>query len=160
MSLYAPAVHRFHHCCSPSEKCRRGARPGLIPQEFHRESHLAKVMQSLVKYKIVQSCRGVKGGFSFARSPDGIMLPEIYESLEGSIMPGGCLLNHEACTPGGCLLTDLLLKIEKTLMEELRAKTVADFHIYKTAHDLPVESGKHAKREQSRQIYQVQPING
>ena len=93
------------------------------------KSHLAKVMQTLVKRGMVESSRGAKGGFSFARDPGEITLLEIYRSMEGALEQGTCLLNHPVCVPGSCLLTELFKKTEKVFREELSDKTVADFRI-------------------------------
>ena len=47
------------------------------------ESHLAKVMQRLVKAGFVSSIRGVNGGFILNRIPDSITLMDVYECIEG-----------------------------------------------------------------------------
>src|SRR5512146_1111192 len=57
-----------------------------IPRSF-----LAKILQKLVKAKIVRSYRGVKGGFSLAKQARDITLLEVLEAIEGKICINVCL---------------------------------------------------------------------
>ena len=47
--------------------------------------HLLKVLQQLVKARILTSERGPSGGFSLRRTPSKISLQEIIEAIEGPI---------------------------------------------------------------------------
>ncbi len=63
-----------------------------IPKSF-----LAKILQKLVKAKIVRSYRGVKGGFSLARPAREISLLEVLEAIEGKICMNICLHEKKKC---------------------------------------------------------------
>lgn len=63
-----------------------------IPRSF-----LAKILQKLVKAKIVRSHRGVKGGFSLARPSKDISVLDVLEAIEGKLALNLCLANRKKC---------------------------------------------------------------
>jgi len=63
-----------------------------IPRSF-----LAKILQKLVKAKIVRSYRGVKGGFSLARLSREISLLDVIEAIEGKIHLNVCMMDKKKC---------------------------------------------------------------
>jgi Rrf2 family protein len=63
-----------------------------IPRSF-----LAKILQKLVKAKIVRSYRGVKGGFSLARQAKEISVLDVLEAIEGKLTMNICLADKKKC---------------------------------------------------------------
>jgi Rrf2 family protein len=63
-----------------------------IPRSF-----LAKILQKLVKAKIVRSYRGVKGGFSLARQSREITVLDVLEAIEGKLALNICLVDKKKC---------------------------------------------------------------
>jgi Rrf2 family protein len=63
-----------------------------IPRSF-----LAKILQKLVKAKIVRSYRGVKGGFSLARQAKEISVLDVLEAIEGKLTMNVCLADRKKC---------------------------------------------------------------
>ncbi len=63
-----------------------------IPRSF-----LAKILQKLVKAKIVRSYRGVKGGFSLARQAKDISVLDVMEAIEGKLALNLCLVDKKKC---------------------------------------------------------------
>jgi Rrf2 family protein len=63
-----------------------------IPRSF-----LAKILQKLVKAKIVRSYRGVKGGFSLARQAKDISVLDVLEAIEGKLAMNICLADKKKC---------------------------------------------------------------
>ncbi len=63
-----------------------------IPRTF-----LAKILQKLVKAKIVRSYRGVKGGFSLAKPSKDISVLTVLEALEGKVALNLCLEDKRKC---------------------------------------------------------------
>lgn len=63
-----------------------------IPRSF-----LAKILQKLVKGKIVRSYRGVKGGFSLARQAKDISVLDVLEAIEGKMALNICLVDRKSC---------------------------------------------------------------
>jgi len=64
-----------------------------IPRSF-----LAKILQKLVKAKIVRSYRGVKGGFSLARQARDIAVLEVLEAIEGKLSLNICTADKKKCS--------------------------------------------------------------
>jgi len=63
-----------------------------IPRSF-----LAKILQKLVKAKIVRSYRGVKGGFSLAKQARDISALDVLEAIEGKLAINLCLIDKKKC---------------------------------------------------------------
>jgi Rrf2 family protein len=85
------------------------ARRRDIPVQF-----LEGLFATLRRAGILQSQRGVKGGYSFARAPDQLTVLEVVEALEGS-------LGAEAQRSG-----DVWVEAVEALRERLAALTIAD----------------------------------
>ena len=59
---------------------------------------LGKILQGLVKRKILSSQRGTLGGFKFARDPKTISFLDIIDSIDGLDVFNECLLGVRICT--------------------------------------------------------------
>lgn len=91
------------------------------------EDHLAKVLQRLVKAKIISSNRGPKGGFVLARKTSEIHLMEIYEAIDGEMpVKDNCLFERPACKFAHCPLHEMLLKINTEVKDYFTDKTLAE----------------------------------
>lgn len=60
--------------------CSRLASAGQMPERF-----LLQILRSLVTHGILQSTRGVDGGYSLARKPSEISLLDVIEAIEGPL---------------------------------------------------------------------------
>ncbi len=80
------------------------------------KNHMAKVLQTLVKYNYLSSTRGPAGGFQLLKEPKDISLLEIYETIEGQLSNNGCMKKidcpFDECVFGG--ITDKLTQEFKT----------------------------------------------
>ena len=85
------------------------ARRRDIPVQF-----LEGMFATLRRAGILQSQRGVKGGYSFARKPGEVTVLEVVESLEGAL---------DAETMGA---DPIWSEAVEALREKLRASTIAD----------------------------------
>ena len=105
---------------------------GEIAREIKvSEAHLSKVLQRLTRAGVVQSLRGPKGGFKLARSPDEITLLQVYEALEGSLAPKGCLFESRICGTGDCILGGLIAGVNNQVGEYLAKTKLSDLtHVY------------------------------
>ncbi len=86
-----------------------------IPRSF-----LAKILQKLVKAKIVRSSRGVKGGFSLARQARDITVLEVLEAIEGKLALNICVSDKKKCSfskhcPSHLLWLNVQAKVVDTL---------------------------------------------
>jgi Rrf2 family protein len=82
------------------------ARRRDIPVQF-----LEGLFATLRRAGILQSQRGVKGGYSFARAPDELTVLEVVEALEGAL---------------GAEATGVFLDAVAALREQLGAVTIAE----------------------------------
>jgi len=90
------------------------------------EAHLSKVMQRLAKAGLVTSTRGPKGGFLLGESGLSTSLLAIFESIEGPVASGGCLLNAKECLFRECLFGGLLGRMTAEFKEYMKNKTLED----------------------------------
>ena len=63
-----------------------------IPMPF-----LGKILQELVKNKILSSTKGPHGGFGLAKKPEEISMLDIIESIDGDIFES-CLIGLRSCS--------------------------------------------------------------
>jgi len=60
--------------------------------------YLEHLITPLIAAGIVKSSRGARGGVQLAKPPREIELIEVIETLEGSIVPAGCIDSPEVCS--------------------------------------------------------------
>jgi Rrf2 family protein len=91
------------------------------------EKHLAKIFQVLVKASLLESARGVNGGFALARPAAKISPLEVVQAIEGPIDEGGCLLLQEKCAShGACRINAVWRRAQHAMLSVLRQSTLAD----------------------------------
>jgi Rrf2 family protein len=83
--------------------CKRLAAEGKMPERF-----LLQILRNLVTHGILESTRGVDGGYSLDRNPEDISLLDLIEAVDGPVistlpLPGG--LPKESRTKLECVLT-------------------------------------------------------
>lgn len=93
------------------------------------ESHLAKVLQRLVKAGILESFRGPTGGFKINMLPKKIRLIDIYEIIEGPLEPHVCLLGKKLCTGQNCVFEKLAGRINRQLSQALKQTKLSDIRL-------------------------------
>ncbi len=69
------------------------AKSQQIPQPF-----LSKILQRLVKHKLIGSRKGRNGGFYFLKPPEKITLLEIVKTINGTDLLDGCVLGFSNCS--------------------------------------------------------------
>ena len=98
----------------------------MAKQSNVSEAHLSKVMQRLAKEGLVKSTRGPRGGFILGDKNLDISLLEIFQSIEGPIEPGSCLLDIEICPFKDCLFDGIINRMTLEFKEYLKKKTLRD----------------------------------
>ena len=92
------------------------AKPMHIPKSF-----LAKILQSLVKAGIVESTRGVKGGFQLVRKLKEITLLDVIEAIEGPVAMNRCAIDKRMCSLSNtCSVHPVWVELRKECERRLR----------------------------------------
>lgn len=103
------------------------------------EDHVAKVLQQLVRARIVAGVRGVGGGYRLATDPRKLTMLDVVEALEGPLKPAcyGCDIQQEAggaykaetlqgCKhPVSCAIRGVLEEIGEYAWYTLKSVTIA-----------------------------------
>lgn len=93
-----------------------------IPRSF-----LAKILQKLVKGKIVRSYRGVKGGFSLARQAKDISVLDVLEAIEGKMALNLCIVDRKSCEFNrNCPLHSVWMTAQGKVVEVLKKANFDD----------------------------------
>ena len=92
---------------------------------FISEGYLEEIVSELKKANIVESKRGMYGGYQLARNPEDISLKEIVEIIEGPIQISLC--QEGGCGMGtSCGLKSVWNEVETSLQETLSNKTLKE----------------------------------
>lgn len=88
--------------------------------------YLRSILQTLNAKGILTSFKGKGGGFALARSPEKIYLTDLINILQGPVTLAECIFRSDVC-PGirTCRLRKITLKLQETLIAELRPVTLA-----------------------------------
>ncbi len=77
---------------------------------------LSKILQSLLKKGIVESQKGIKGGYRLARNPKEISVFDIIDSLEDNNYLVECLEDDNKCDKSAvCTIKDPLLTLQNKI---------------------------------------------
>lgn len=92
-----------------------------IPKSF-----LAKILQRLVRHHILQSMRGVKGGFMLAKKPSEITLLAVMEAIQGPAGINVCAIDSKRCRLSStCAVHPVWVDIRKEVERRLKKQTIA-----------------------------------
>ena len=90
-------------------------------------SFLSKVFQKLANGGLVRSQRGVKGGFSLARSPKTISLADVVQAVEAKEPLYNCLWRIRGCTAEQkCMVCKTFQKAEANMYAVLKKTSLQD----------------------------------
>lgn len=101
------------------------------------KAHLAKVMQRLVHCGLVHSTRGPKGGFALAKPPSQVTLLEVYEAVEGTVQPAGCVFGTPVCGRKSCVFRGVTEELDARLRTYLAGATLEDLAEEKETTNAP-----------------------
>jgi len=93
-------------------------------------AYLAKVMQQLVRRKIVASRRGVGGGFMLAKQPDRLRILEVVQAVDPiqriTTCPLGIAAHGKRLCPLHRRLDNALAEMERSFAESTLAEILAE----------------------------------
>jgi Rrf2 family protein len=95
--------------------CSRLAAEGHMPERF-----LLQILRNLVTHGILQSTRGVDGGYTLERPPEDISLLEVIEAIDGPIAPS-VPVSEGLPNDSQQLLHSALEQVTRTAREQLAA---------------------------------------
>ncbi|NLA49816.1 MAG: Rrf2 family transcriptional regulator [Bacteroidales bacterium] len=92
---------------------------------------LAKILQQLVRHKILHSSKGPHGGFSLLKDPKEITLFEIVKVIEGDDIFNNCIIHNLSCREvhergEECILHSNYSLIRKNLVDLFRKRSIHD----------------------------------
>jgi Rrf2 family protein len=93
---------------------------------------LAKILQQLVKSKILISSKGPHGGFSFAKDPQNITLYDVILIIDGNSFFENCIIHNKTCQSAD--KENLLCPVHREF-SEIRESIIRLF-MSKTIHQL------------------------
>jgi Rrf2 family protein len=88
---------------------------------------MAKVLQRLVRAKLLLSLQGTRGGYRLARASTAISVADVIQAVDGPVTVTACSPNDHACDQyNKCSIRDPLWKIKGRISEMLSTVTVAE----------------------------------
>jgi Rrf2 family protein len=97
-----------------------------IPKRF-----LEQILNDLKSADLVQSKRGVAGGYRLKRPPDQITLAEIIRHIEGPLAPVSCVSEkfYEKCScpdESRCAIRAVMKEVRDSIVQIMEATTLAN----------------------------------
>ena len=97
-----------------------------IPKRF-----LEQILNDLKSAGIVQSKRGVAGGYRLARQPDQITLASVVRHIEGALAPVSCVSErfYEKCScpdESRCAIRSVMKEVRDAIVAIVERVTIAD----------------------------------
>lgn len=120
--------------------CSKLAAKGRMPERF-----LLQILRNLVAHGILESTRGVVGGYALLRSPRELSLLEIIEAVDGPLTPS-VALGPGLCEETRCKLDCALTAVTANLRERLAAVRLADLLPTACAAEQNGEAGHESDR--------------
>ena len=121
--------------------------PTLNAREVAAETQLpapmvSKILKSLARQGLLISHRGAKGGYSLARQPEQITVPQMITALEGPIGLTECTLHPGTCAQElSCHVREPWQRINAVVRQALVDVTLADLARPPISHDTVPISG-------------------
>src|SRR6266536_5804386 len=97
-----------------------------IPKRF-----LEQILNDLKSAGMVQSRRGVAGGYRLAKRPEQISLASVVRHVEGALAPVSCVSErfYEKCScpdESRCAIRSVMKEVRETIVTILESTTLAD----------------------------------
>ncbi len=111
-----------------------------IPKRF-----LEQILSDLKSAGVLQSKRGVAGGYRLSRPPEKVTLAQVIRHVEGALAPVSCVSEqfYEKCTcpdEAKCAIRSVMKEVRDAIVNILENVTVAD--LCQRAQALEAEGGK------------------
>lgn len=88
---------------------------------------LAKVLQRLVRARLLVSVQGTRGGYRLSRAANAIPVADVIQAVDGPLTVTACSDDDQDCEQySKCSIRDPLWKIRGRIVDALTAVSVAD----------------------------------
>jgi len=88
---------------------------------------LAKVLQRLVRARLLVSVQGTRGGYRLGRSAQAISVADVIQAVDGPVTVTACSPDDHDCDQyTKCSIRDPLWKIKNRILESLNTVSVAE----------------------------------
>lgn len=105
-----------------SSSAREMAHAYDIPLEL-----LAKVLQRLVRSRLLQSLQGTRGGYRLARSAHIISVADVIQAVDGPVTVTACSPEDHRCEQySRCSVRDPLWRVRNRIVDALNTVTIAE----------------------------------
>lgn len=113
------------HEAGSSSSAREIAEAYEIPLEL-----LAKVLQRLVRARLLVSVQGTRGGYRLGRASKTIAVGDVIQAVDGPVAVTACSPDDHRCEQySKCSIRDPLWKIRGRILETLNTVSVADLMV-------------------------------
>jgi Rrf2 family protein len=114
--------HLAAHAERDSVSARELAETYDIPSEL-----LAKVLQKLVRARLLASHHGIRGGYGLARPAAAMSVAEVIQAIDGPLTVTACSEDDQSCGQyAKCGIRDPLWRIKDRIVSALAATSVAE----------------------------------
>lgn len=108
-----------------------------IPPEL-----LAKVLQKLVRARLLDSHQGIRGGYGLSRPPALVSVADVIQAIDGPLTVTACSEDDHTCDQyTKCGIRDPLWRIKDRIVSALAATSVAELAVDMSAPPKPTLSG-------------------
>jgi len=126
--------HLAAHADDGAVSARELAETYDIPSEL-----LAKVLQGLVRSRLLESHQGIRGGYGLARPAASISVADVIQAIDGPLTVTACSeLDHSCDQYSKCNVRDPLWRIKDRILTALAACTLAEIVDDSSVPTMPV----------------------
>jgi Rrf2 family protein len=123
------ALLAMRHMAAHSEKSALSARELAEAYDIPAEL-LAKVLQKLVRARLLASHQGIHGGYGLSRPPAAISVADVIQAVDGPLTVTACSDSDHSCDQyAKCNIRDPLWRIKDRIVSALAATSVADLAV-------------------------------
>jgi FeS assembly SUF system regulator len=116
------AMRHLAACAGETTSARELAETYDIPSEL-----LAKVLQKLVRARLLESHQGIRGGYGLARAAAAISVADVIQAIDGPLTVTACSeLDHSCDQFAKCNIRDPLWRIKDRIVSALATTSVAE----------------------------------
>jgi Rrf2 family protein len=119
------ALLAMRHLAAHSERGAVSARELAEAYDLPPEL-LAKVLQRLVRHRLLTSIQGIRGGYGLARPANAISVVDVIQAIDGPLTVTACSETNHSCEQySKCNIRDPLWQIKDRIVSALAATSIA-----------------------------------